>query len=79
MKLEFLKPMKSTVTCALIVAGTPTGLFVTWSIHGNHNFIGKAFGMFMNMDNMLGTDIAKGLVQLKTLAEGKQAATAAAV
>jgi hypothetical protein len=24
---------------------------------GNHNFIGKAAGVFMNMDNMLGADI----------------------
>ncbi|PTL74923.1 SRPBCC family protein [Vitiosangium sp. GDMCC 1.1324] len=77
MKLEFVAPMESTATCALTLAGTPTGSFVTWSMDGNHNFIGKAFGMFMNMDNMLGTDIEKGLAQLKTVAEGKQAIAAA--
>ena len=71
-KLEFVKPMASTATCALTLAGTATGSFVTWSMDGNHNFIGKAFGMFMDMDNMLGTDIEKGLAQLKTVAEGKQ-------
>lgn len=78
LKLEFVKPMKSTATCALTLAGTQTGSFVTWSMDGNHNFVGKAFGMFMDMDSMLGTDIEKGLAQLKTLAEGKQVATAAA-
>jgi carbon monoxide dehydrogenase subunit G len=77
-KLEFVKPMASTATCALTLAGTPAGSFVTWSMDGNHNFIGKAFGMFMDMDNMLGTDIEKGLAQLKTVAEGKQVAIAAA-
>ena len=77
-KLEFVKPMASTATCALTLAGTPTGSFVTWSMDGNHNFIGKAFGMLMDMDNMLGTDIEKGLAQLKTVAEGKQEAIAAA-
>lgn len=77
-KLEFVEPMATTATCALTLAGTPTGSFVTWSMDGNHNFIGKAFGMFMDMDNMLGADIEKGLAQLKTVAEGKQAATAAA-
>jgi Polyketide cyclase / dehydrase and lipid transport len=76
-KLEFVKPMASTATCTLTLAGTPTGSFVTWSMRGNHNFIGKAFAMFMNMDNMLGTDIEKGLAQLKTVAEGKQVAMAA--
>lgn len=77
-KLEFVEPMESTATCALTLAGTPTGSFVTWSMDGNHNFIGKAFGLFMDMDNMLGTDIEKGLAQLKAVAEGKQAATATA-
>jgi len=77
MKLEFVAPMKSTATCALTLAGMSTGSFVTWSMHGNHNFIGKAFGMFMNIDNMLGTDIEKGLAQLKTVAEGRQVAIAA--
>jgi hypothetical protein len=72
MKLEFVAPMKSTAICSFTLAGTPAGSFVTWSMQGNHNFIGKAFGMFMNMDNMLGTDIEKGLAQLKTVAEGKQ-------
>ncbi len=71
-KLEFVKPMASTATCALTLAGTPTGSFVTWSMDGHHNFIGKAIGMFMDMDNMLGTDIEKGLAQLKTVAEGKK-------
>lgn len=78
MKLEFVKPMESTATCVLTLAGTPTGSFVTWSMHGNHNFMGKAFGIFMDMDNMLGTDIEKGLTQLKTVAEGKQVAIATA-
>jgi hypothetical protein len=44
---------------------------------GKHNFIGKAFGMFMDMDNMLGADIEKGLAQLKSVAE-EVAKTAAA-
>ena len=77
-KQEFVEPMESTATLALTLAGTPTGSFVTWSMDGNHNFLGKAFGMFMDMDNMLGTDIEKGLAQLKTVAEGKQVAIAAA-
>jgi hypothetical protein len=72
LKLAFVKPMESTATCALTLAGTPTGSVVTWSMAGNHNFIGKAFGVFMDMDNMLGTDIEKGLAQLKTVTEGKK-------
>jgi hypothetical protein len=73
MKLEFVAPMKSTAACALTLAGTSSGSSVTWSMRGNHNFIGRAFGVFMNMDNMLGADIEKGLAQLKTVAEGERA------
>ena len=35
---------------------------------GKHNVIGKTFGMFMDMDNLLGTDIEKGLARLETVA-----------
>jgi len=68
-KIEFVKPMASTAICTLTLTGTPAGSFVTWSMDGNHNFIGKAAGMFMNMDNMLGSDIEKGLAELKAVAE----------
>jgi hypothetical protein len=71
MKLEFVEPMASTATFALTVAGTEGGSVVAWSMDGNHNFIGKAFALFMDMDKMLGADIEKGLAQLKTVAEGK--------
>ncbi len=77
-RFEFVEPMESTATCALTLAPTPAGSLVTWSMDGSHNFIGKAFGMFMDMDAMLGTDIEKGLAQLKNVAEGKQAARAGA-
>jgi len=77
-KLEFAEPMESTATFALTLAGTPASSVVTWSMDGNHNFIGKAFGIFVNMDNMLGADIEKGLAQLKTVAESKQVANTAA-
>jgi hypothetical protein len=78
MKLEFVKPMNSTATCVLALAARPSGSLVTWSMNGNHNFLGKTFGMFMNMDVMLGADIEKGLTRLKTMAEGRPVAIAAA-
>ena len=77
MKLEFVEPMKSTADCVLTVSATPTGSAVTWSMAGKHNFLGKALGIFMNMDTMLGTDIELGLARLKSMTE-KAAAPAAA-
>lgn len=78
MKLEFVAPMKSTATYALTLVGTPSGSLVTWSMAGNHNFIGRALGLFMNMDKMIGADLEKGLVRLKAVAEGTPVAIAAA-
>jgi hypothetical protein len=71
-KLVFEKPMASTAAYALTLARTPAGSLVTWSMDGNHNFLGKAVGMFMDMDKALGTDIEMELARLKTVAEGKQ-------
>jgi hypothetical protein len=69
MKLHFVEPMASTAILGLSLAGSPTGSVVTWSMDGNHNFIGKGFGLFMDMDRMLGADIEKGLAQLQTAAQ----------
>lgn len=71
LKLEFEKPMKSVAICQLSLVATPTGSTVVWSMEGNHNFLGRLFGLFLNMDNLLGADLEKGLAQLKTVAESK--------
>ena len=36
---------------------------------GNNNFMAKAFGLFMNMDKLVGADFEKGLQQLKSVTE----------
>jgi hypothetical protein len=37
---------------------------------GERNFFFKAFGLFMNMDKLVGGDFEKGLAQLKSVTEG---------
>lgn len=64
--LEFVKPMASRAIYALALERTPAGSSVTWSMEGNHNFLGKAFGLFMDMDKALGADLEKGLARLQT-------------
>ena len=68
-KLEFIKPFAAT--SATVFSFKPQGnqTAVTWTMDGENNFIGKAFGLFMNMDKMIGTDFEKGLSQMKTVAE----------
>ncbi|ATB33887.1 hypothetical protein [Melittangium boletus] len=67
------RPSAYHVERELAVAAPPDLVFGV--LNDLHQFAG---GMFMNMDNMLGADIEKGLAQLKAVAEGKQVAVAAA-
>jgi hypothetical protein len=65
-RLEFTAPMKSIATYVITLDGSST---VTWTMSGEHNFIGRVFGLFMNMDKALGADVEKSLARLKALAE----------
>jgi hypothetical protein len=69
-KLEFLKPWEQTseTTFRLAPAG-PGQTRVTWAMTGEHDFVGKLFALFMDMDMMVGGDFEKGLATLKKVAE----------
>lgn len=43
---------------------------VTWTMHGTHNFMEKAFTVIFDGLGMMGNDIDKGLSQLKSMSEG---------
>ncbi len=79
MRLEFLKPFKQTSTAGFRLTPRNPGTDVTWTLDGENNFMGKLFGVFMNMDKMVGADFERGLAQLKTLAEAQAAAPADSV
>jgi hypothetical protein len=44
---------------------------MTWSMSGKRNFIAKAIGLVMNMDEMIGGDFEKGLAALKSVVEAR--------
>jgi hypothetical protein len=68
-KLEFLKPFAATNRAIYGFAPTAGGTKVTWSMEGNNNFVMKAFGLFMDVDKMLGRDFERGLASMKAIAE----------
>lgn len=79
-KLEFLEPFASVATTTFSIK--PEGekaSNVTWTMDGKNDLIGKAFGVFMDMDKMIGADFEKGLGGLKTIAEAEAVKRAAAV
>ena len=68
-KLEFMKPFAATNTTEFTFKPEGDQTMVTWSMFGTNDFIAKAFGLFMNMDKMVGGDFEKGLAQMKSVVE----------
>ena len=68
-KLEFLRPFAATNTAEFNFQPEGQNTVVTWAMVGNNNFMGKTFGLLMNMDKMIGKDFEKGLAAMKGLAE----------
>ncbi len=68
-KLEFLKPFAATNVADFTFKPEGDQTVVTWSMAGKNNFMAKAFGLFMNMDKLVGGDFEKGLAQMKSVAE----------
>ena len=80
-RLTFIEPFAAVANSAFNLA--PDGdkaVTVTWSMDGTNNLVGKVFGLFMDMDDSVGGDFAKGLAGLKTIAEeeGKRQSEVAA-
>jgi hypothetical protein len=68
-KLEFIKPFTATNATDFTFKPQGNQTNVTWTMSGDKNFIAKAFGIFMNMDKMVGGDFEKGLAQMKLIVE----------
>jgi uncharacterized protein YndB with AHSA1/START domain len=68
-QLEFLKPIAATNTAEFTFEPQGDATTVTWSMTGRSNFIGKAIGLFMDMDQMVGGMFEQGLAAMKSVAE----------
>jgi hypothetical protein len=77
-KLEFLEPFPGQAEAVFDIKPNGNVVDVTWSMTGKANFIGKAFGLFVSMDKMIGKTFDDGLVNLKRVSEAKRAAAATA-
>lgn len=68
-KLEFLKPFKATNTAEFTFKSEADQTSVTWSMYGKNNLIGKAMGLIMNCDKMVGGQFEQGLSAIKSIVE----------
>jgi uncharacterized protein YndB with AHSA1/START domain len=67
--LEFEKPWKASNLASFTLDAIGGTTNVTWAMEGQSGFAFKLFGLFMNMDKMVGRDFEAGLATLKTLVE----------
>ena len=70
--LHFIKPFDSSSTIEIKITPSGANSDVEWTMVGKHNFMSKAFSLFVDMDKAIGADFEKGLAQLKELAEKPQ-------
>jgi len=66
-RLEFTKPFPGVNPTTFTFEPEGGGTRVTWSMAGEHKGIGKLFGLFMNLDKMVGRDYEKGLASLASV------------
>jgi hypothetical protein len=71
-RLDFLKPFQATNTAEFTFVPDGEKTIVTWSMYGKNNFVGKAMGLIMNCDKMVGGQFEKGLAQLKSVVENQK-------
>ena len=68
-KLDFFSPFEAHNTAEFTLVPQGDSTTVTWAMYGPSPYMAKVMGTIMNMDKMIGTDFADGLVNLKALAE----------
>jgi uncharacterized protein YndB with AHSA1/START domain len=69
-RLDFLKPFRSTSIAEFTFKPEGDHTVVTWSMSGRNNFITKAVHLVMDMDKMIGGNFEKGLASMKAAVEG---------
>jgi uncharacterized protein YndB with AHSA1/START domain len=68
--LRFMEPYEARNTTTFTAtphAGAAT--MVTWRMEGSRPYFAKLMGLFVNMEQMIGTDFERGLTNLKTVLE----------
>ena len=72
MRLEFIKPFAAVNTTEFIFKPEGEQTSVTWTMSGTNGFMGKAIGLLMNCDKMVGGQFEQGFENLRALVEPKQ-------
>lgn len=72
-QLDFLKPMAATNVAEFTFEPRGDQTVVTWAMTGRNGFMGKAIGLFLDMDQMVGGMFEQGLAGMKSASEAASA------
>ena len=72
-KLEFVKPFVANNDVEFTFKSQGASTVTTWTMSGKNNFIGKAMGLFIDCDKMLGGYFETGLASMKSVVETPKA------
>ena len=70
-KLIFAKPFVAENTAMLALSDNQGNTEIVWSMDGASSYTSKVFGLFLNMDEVIGRDFERSLSRLKEIAEAK--------
>jgi uncharacterized protein YndB with AHSA1/START domain len=68
-QLDFIKPFEGHNVTDFTLQPEGGATTVTWDMHGPLAYMARVFGIFVNMDKMIGNDFEAGLANLKAVAE----------
>ncbi len=68
-KIDFFRPFRANNKTEFLLRPAGNGTNVTWAMFGPAPFIHRVMHVVMRSDKMVATEFAKGLLQLKALAE----------
>lgn len=78
MTLDFTRPMRATNVTEFALTPVDGSTDVVWTMNGSNNLMGKLFGVFVNMDQLVGRDFEAGLASLKAVSERSSSSAGAA-
>jgi hypothetical protein len=70
-RLSFIEPFESSSDVEIVFEPRGERTRVVWTMSGESNFVSKIFGVFVDMDSMVGADFERGLVALERAASGE--------
>jgi hypothetical protein len=80
--LHFIRPFEARNKTTFTIERGADAVTLSWIMDGENGFMSKLFGLFMNMDKMVGADFEKGLAAMEAAivseSSSKQGAASAA-